>query len=176
MNGMLTICFTVLGEPMSKGSKVPGIGHTRDGKPYAYLREENADAKKLHAKGIGAAALAARTEAQVGLLRDVALAVTLRFYTASPAYRYGSGRNSHLLKDNAPARPHKKPDVDKWARHTLDAMTGVIYADDGQVVDLLCAKRYAEGDEPARIEIEVTVIEQQTVGVQMPDEQLALAA
>jgi Holliday junction resolvase RusA-like endonuclease len=80
-----------------------------------------------------------------------------------------------FLRDAA-ARPAKKPDADKLARQLLDAITGVIYADDGQVVSLLCEKHYAEGDQPPRTEVEVSVLLQQTVGVVMPDEQMALAA
>lgn len=179
---MTTLCFTVLGEPMSKGSKTARVlernGEVirKNGRAIAYLHEDKAADKKRNAEGIAAVALHARNEAGASLLRDLALHVTLRFYTASPGYRYGSGRNAGLLKDTAAARPAKKPDVDKWARHTLDALTGVIYADDGQVVSLLCEKHYAEGDQPPRTEIEVSVLRQQTVGVVLPDDQLALVA
>jgi len=36
----------------------------------------------------------------------------------------------------------KKPDVDKLARAALDALTGIVFKDDAQVVDLLARKRY----------------------------------
>jgi Holliday junction resolvase RusA-like endonuclease len=39
-----------------------------------------------------------------------------------------------------------KPDIDKITRSTLDALKGVIYADDSQVTTLLVAKKY--GDAP----------------------------
>jgi len=39
--------------------------------------------------------------------------------------------------------PTTRPDVDKLARAVLDALTGVLYADDAQVVDLHTRKRYA---------------------------------
>ena len=42
--------------------------------------------------------------------------------------------------------PTVKPDIDKLARAVLDAMTGIVFRDDAQVVSLLAAKRYeAEG-------------------------------
>jgi Holliday junction resolvase RusA-like endonuclease len=36
----------------------------------------------------------------------------------------------------------KKPDVDKLARSGLDALTGIVFKDDAQVVDLVAKKRY----------------------------------
>ena len=40
--------------------------------------------------------------------------------------------------------PHKRPDIDKLARAVLDALTGVAYEDDEQVVKLTASKEYAE--------------------------------
>ena len=40
-------------------------------------------------------------------------------------------------------RPTTKPDVDKLARAALDALTGVVFADDSQVVSLTAMKRFA---------------------------------
>lgn len=40
-------------------------------------------------------------------------------------------------------RPTTKPDVDKMARAGLDALTGVLFADDSQVVSLHVQKEYA---------------------------------
>jgi Holliday junction resolvase RusA-like endonuclease len=177
------LTFVVLGEPMSKGSMTgelvtygDGSPVYKNGKPLVRVRPEKGRELEKHAQGIAGAALAARSRAGLALMREVSVHVTLRFYTASPAYRYGTGRNAGLLKDNAISRPRKKPDVDKWARQTLDALTGVIYADDGQVVSLLAEKHYAEGEQPPRTEIEVAVLPQQTVGVQVAVEQMALAA
>ena len=41
----------------------------------------------------------------------------------------------------------KKPDLDKLARGSLDAMTGTLWTDDAQVVDLHVVKHYA-GTQP----------------------------
>lgn len=40
----------------------------------------------------------------------------------------------------------KKPDVDKLVRGVLDGLTGVLFNDDAQVVDLQTRKRYAPPD------------------------------
>lgn len=51
----------------------------------------------------------------------------------------------------------KRPDLDKLARACLDAITGVIVADDSQVVGLRAAKRLTlHGEEPG---CEITVTE-----------------
>lgn len=55
------------------------------------------------------------------------------------------------------AHPEVKPDVDKLARATLDAMSKVLYRDDALVCDLLARKRYTTG--PARAVIEVRPLE-----------------
>lgn len=47
-------------------------------------------------------------------------------------------------------RPAKQPDIDKLVRAVLDALTGVCYDDDAQVVMLLATKQY---DINTRVEI-----------------------
>ena len=49
----------------------------------------------------------------------------------------------------------KRPDVDKLARACLDAITGVIVADDSQIVDLHATKRLAEHGETPGVAITV---------------------
>lgn len=181
---MTMLKFIVLGEPVTKGSTVgfvPRRGdgsyvHRPDGSPLVVVRDDTGRRGECHADGIAKAALKARMASGLGVVRGEAVLVTLRFFTVRPKGHYGSGRNEGLLKDRAPARPAKRPDVDKFVRHVLDAMTGVIYADDGQVVEVLASKEYAEGSSPPRTEVQVVVCSRQTVGVVQVDEQLALVA
>jgi crossover junction endodeoxyribonuclease RusA len=49
----------------------------------------------------------------------------------------------------------RKPDIDKLARGVLDALSGVLFHDDAQVIDLRVGKRYAGADEPASAAIRV---------------------
>jgi crossover junction endodeoxyribonuclease RusA len=56
-------------------------------------------------------------------------------------------------------RPHlTRPDVDKLARSCLDALTGVVFRDDSQVVQLSVSKHYAGVGESPRAEIVITDI------------------
>jgi Holliday junction resolvase RusA-like endonuclease len=49
------------------------------------------------------------------------------------------------------ALPSKRPDADNLAKTVLDALSGVSYRDDGQIVDLHVRKRYAVGAAPCSI-------------------------
>lgn len=66
------------------------------------------------------------------------------FYLPRPKSHYGTGRNAAVLKESAPALVSSKPDIDKLSRALLDALTGIAYRDDAQVVRLSVVKRYAE--------------------------------
>jgi crossover junction endodeoxyribonuclease RusA len=84
--------------------------------------------------------------------------VTITFILARPKSHYGSGRHGARLLPSAPAWPAKRPDADKLARSTLDALTDCgVWADDAQVIDLHVLKVWAElGEQPgAIIEVEM---------------------
>lgn len=76
------------------------------------------------------------------MLGPVAIDVT--FLLSRPKGHYGTGRNSALIREAAPAHPAVKPDIDKLLRSTLDALTEAgIYRDDAQIVIVGAAKQYA---------------------------------
>lgn len=77
-----------------------------------------------------------------------ALRVFCLFTVARPKHHYRTGKKSHLLRDNAPQYPTTKPDGTKLFRSTEDALTGVIWDDDAQVVSQTIQKRYAELGKP----------------------------
>lgn len=55
------------------------------------------------------------------------------------------------VKATAPAYPTTKPDVLKLSRGVEDALSGVIYRDDAQIVEEVLSKRYG----PERVEIRI---------------------
>ena len=67
--------------------------------------------------------------------------VQLDFYLSRPKSHYGTGRNAQKIKESAPSWPGR-PDVDKLARAVLDALTGLVIADDSTVVELRAGKSY----------------------------------
>lgn len=113
------------------------------------------------AKGGKTSALAAwrhaiATEARAAMGNDpllagpVRVAVELRPKPRPQAHFLRSG-----LRADAPRWHTSKPDADKLARAVLDALTGVVYADDRQVALLVSGKRWPDvGEAPgARIRI-----------------------
>ncbi|HZJ30733.1 MAG TPA: RusA family crossover junction endodeoxyribonuclease [Vicinamibacterales bacterium] len=67
----------------------------------------------------------------------------------------GRGKNAGKLAPSAPALPRGKPDIDKLARSTLDALSGIVFDDDARVASLELRKVYAApGDEGATITVE----------------------
>ena len=48
----------------------------------------------------------------------------------------------------------KKPDTDNLAKSILDALNGIAYDDDSQVVSLLVSKKYTDGEEKAVLILE----------------------
>lgn len=72
------------------------------------------------------------------LLGSVAIIAEFRL-TRPKSHFTGTGA---LRKGAAPAP--RRPDLDKLVRGLLDALTGVVFADDSQVTDLDACKVYAE--------------------------------
>ena len=177
-----TLRFVALGKPQPKGahtSFVPKRGDgsyvTRwDGKPVVVTKDTN-DKQEAAQRDLALAAMEARTCAGWGVL-DGPVALEISYFFARNKGHYGTGRNAGLLKDSAPAHPVTAADVDKLERLVLDSLTGTLLRDDKLVVRCTHAKCYAEGDDPPRIEVAVTPIEPETVGKQVADFQLAMAA
>ena len=154
MSPSTSLQFTVYGRPQQKGSKrvVPLRNANR---PFAVV-EDNPRAKSW-AQQVSYAAAEARAatgEAQAPLIREGVM-VRLLFYFARPKGHYGTGRNAAVLKASAPPLMVSMPDVDKLARCTLDALTGVVFADDAQIVRLMAGKDYGE---PERVEVDLRVL------------------
>ena len=73
--------------------------------------------------------------------------LSLVFTLPRPKDHFGTGRNAGVLRTSAPARPDVRPDLDKLARSTLDALkTGGIYRDDGQVVEFCRLAKFYSTD------------------------------
>jgi crossover junction endodeoxyribonuclease RusA len=83
-------------------------------------------------------------------LQERPVVVSIQFRMPRP--RGHTNERTGQLRPKAPQRPSVKPDVDKLARCTLDALTGVAFDDDSRIVELVLFKTYAlPGEEGARI-------------------------
>ena len=75
------------------------------------------------------------------VLADGALVVVLRFYL-SPPPSWPRKRTQEAL--SGARHPTGKPDADNLGKGVLDALNGVLWRDDAQVVELTVSKRYAK--------------------------------
>ncbi len=137
------IAFTVYGEAKPAGSK-RAFTHPQTGRPIL------TDASGKPGKDWRRAVADAAAEAAPPELLRGPIAVTFAFYRLRPKSHHRTGVNAALLRDSAPAYPITRPDVLKLARAAEDSMSGVVYADDAQIVDEHLFKRYGH---PARLEV-----------------------
>jgi Holliday junction resolvase RusA-like endonuclease len=84
-----------------------------------------------------------------------AIELILDFHFARPKSHYRTGRNAHILKNNAPKYHTKKPDFDKLTRAIADALTAIIYRDDSQVFGGHIIKQYAPDGHGSGVRITV---------------------
>lgn len=72
---------------------------------------------------------------------DKPLKVAITMYVEIPQSKSKKQKEKMLTGE---IKPIVKPDVDNVAKSILDALNGIIYLDDKQVVDLRVRKQYAE--------------------------------
>lgn len=90
---------------------------------------------------------------------DGPLAASMVFTFARGKGHYRTGRNAHLLRDTAPARPAVYPDLSKIVRSTEDALTDLVWKDDARVVEYVrLAKVYAGSQDPDALDAPGAVI------------------
>lgn len=131
----------VLGTPAPQGSK----RHVGNGRMIEMSK----------AVGPWREAVRAETQRKVTMPLAGPVAVRVWFMLKRPNGHCRTGRNAHLLRDGAPARPAGTPDLDKLIRAVLDGLTqGGAWKDDAQVVTITAAKHYADQGPPGcKIEI-----------------------
>ena len=78
--------------------------------------------------------------------------VDCTFVFARPKHHFGTGKNADRLKPNAPFWHVTKPDRDNLDKAVLDALKGIVAADDCQVCCGEIVKHYAEaGQRPETV-------------------------
>lgn len=81
-----------------------------------------------------------------------AVILRITFVMPRPKAHYGSGKNADKLKESAPQHHLQKPDLTKLIRCLEDALTGVLWRDDVQIIGQDCKKEW--GTEPgAHVEV-----------------------
>jgi crossover junction endodeoxyribonuclease RusA len=123
--------FAVLGRPAPQGSK----RHVGNGRMVEM------------SKHVEPWRLAVRHEARKHFDEPITgpVSVLMSFYLQAPK----------RIPTDRRGRPSTVPDLDKLVRATFDALTGVAFGDDSQVVSLFTDKHYASEDHAAGVVISV---------------------
>lgn len=147
------IRFTVLGKPMGQPrARMTTIsGHARQYDPKAAVDYKswvrNCCMQALAAEGIDAA----RQLPEYGM--DIRISCVFDIPKSFT-------KKQRLAIDQGVLRPTVKPDADNAAKIVMDALNGILYRDDKDVVSLSVVKRYASKDEVAHVAIEAVWCEE----------------
>lgn len=134
-----SIVFTVPGDPQPQGS---ARAFLRPGGRFPVVTSDNPKLKGWRKTVAQHAQRVFRDAPIEGPIRVVAA-----FYLRRPKKLRGD-------------RPHTtRPDVDKMARALGDALSGVVYHDDGQITQFKVTKAYAGVDESPRSVIAITALD-----------------
>ena len=142
---MSAISFTVHGVAAPAGSK---RGFVKGGR--VVITDDSKRSRPWKAQVADAAAAAMETQGPLfeGALLVGPLSLRITFFLPRPKGHIGA----RGVKPSAPPYPAVKPDVSKLVRAVEDALTGVVWRDDAQVVAQFARKLYGE---PARCEVYV---------------------
>lgn len=132
------ITFTVYGEPVAQGRP---RASTQGGFVRLYDPKKSKDYKDY-------VRLAAAEHAPAALLEGP-LGMVLTVYRSIPK---SFSKKKAALAEDGEIRPVSKPDMDNYLKGVKDALKGVIWKDDSQVVEVFAQKRYS-----ARPRIEVKI-------------------
>jgi Holliday junction resolvase RusA-like endonuclease len=132
--------FTVYGRPQPQGSS---RAFTPKGWKRPVITSDNPKLKSWRQEASIAALTAMRGKEM--LVRPTPVFLEATFYFARPA----SLSKKRIL-------PTVKPDCDKLARGLFDSITGIVFEDDSQVVELLAKKGYGL---PERTEVKVREVD-----------------
>jgi Holliday junction resolvase RusA-like endonuclease len=144
--------FTVYCTPVPQGSKRGWVVPGKNGaKPRAIIADDNNKTKpyrQMVTQTIRSVMQQYSVEAPWAI-KHTPVRLGLRFYFLKPP----SAKKSRFC-------PVVKPDLDKLIRSTMDSMTGMVFVDDAQVVELEVSKHYGT---PERVEIVCLQIDAETL-------------
>src|SRR5690625_2830996 len=135
------ISFTIPGKPVAQGR--PRAAR-RGNKIMMYDPKPSKDYKEYVAKIAKEYAPEEPTEAALG--------VQMKIYREIPK---STTKKDRKLINEGLKRPVVRPDTDNYTKAILDALNGIIYKDDSQIVDLKASKYYS--DDP-RVEIKIEAL------------------
>lgn len=158
--------FTVTGTPVPQGStrafagkgKAAGKVFTTND-PQGTIARWRADIRAALRAADATTMLPADPRLPVG---NRAVSMRLSFRMPRPKSHFlpaNSKRPEPVLRDDAPTWAAGKPDIDRLERAVLDALTGLCYVDDEQVVVVGKTKAYANPGEQPGVDVRVSALD-----------------
>lgn len=132
--------ITIQGEPVPKGR--PRLGKGKTYTPEKTRQYENM-VKLIYMHKHGAT---------IEQLAGEQLRMTIRAFFGIPKSKSKKLKQSMELNET---RPIKRPDVDNIIKVVADALNGIAYADDSQIVEVVAGKYYSHNP---RVEMEIEKI------------------
>ena len=150
---MIPIEFVVIGLPATAGSKRAFPFKRNDGSLGVRVTDDCKRSKPWQVEVSWKAC-----EAYKGPVLTIPLRLEITFYLPRPKHHFKTrkGEVSDQVKPGAPTYPTTKPDRTKLVRCLEDALKGIIWKDDSQVVEGFSRKLYGE---PARAEVKILGVE-----------------
>lgn len=143
----MTVAFFVAGTPATQGSK-RGFVNPKNGR--VIVTEDCERNKDWRAQ----VAYEAQRQAASCITGPVEL--RLAFKLKRPTGHYRTGKHADKLRDSAPSYPTTKPDTTKLQRCVEDALKGIVWRDDSQVVKIIAVKLYAQPWEHTGVSVMVS--------------------
>lgn len=125
----MKIELTVQGNPVGKARP----RHTKSG--HTYTPEKTTSYENL------VKLMYSQNYKSVVFDADIPLAISIEAYMPIP--QSASKKKAELMKQNI-LLPTKKPDCDNIAKIICDALNGIAYPDDKQIVSMLVSKRHSD--------------------------------
>jgi len=136
--------YTIPGPCIPKGrARITTI----DGRPRAFT-----PAKTEKYESYDRMVVAAEMKQRGIVITDGAVKMSIYISKAIPK---STPKKTAAMMKSGEIRPTKKPDVDNYIKSICDALNGVAYVDDSQIVEIRCRKYYDDG-QGERVEIELT--------------------
>jgi Holliday junction resolvase RusA-like endonuclease len=138
------LSFFVAGAAQPKGSARAYTYRRKDGRVGARVTADNEGRLGAWQSAVAWGAARALPRHPAPWPSPAGMSLRCAFLLRPPVRRRGRGE------------PTVKPDLDKLLRAVCDALTGVVWVDDAQVLDLSAVKAYAAGHEAPGVLVSVS--------------------
>ena len=143
----MQITIWIPGHPAPGGSKSAFPFKRKDGSLGVRVTDAAGKRNKDWKTVCALRAVAVMKERSQFMLRGP-LDVRFEFRLPRPKSHYHTGKQAGTLRCGSPVEHVTRPDVGKLARAVEDALTGIVWEDDAQIVDQTATKSYIDMIKP----------------------------